>query len=150
MSVLISPTKRHKKLIQSIKKFWYGILLSVWISMWYDSNNRPRQLGEFPSLNSSRTNDIFFPEGRPQKCFKIIVSILYFEKFLFTSEIWFEMFFFRISAPELPTWQDCHELWSKKRKRQIREQAEAMQGLPGGGWVFLNGDDDDVLLHYHF
>ncbi|KAG5883730.1 hypothetical protein JTB14_024231 [Gonioctena quinquepunctata] len=37
-----------------------------------------------------------------------------------------------ISAPELPTWQDCHELWSKKRKRQIREQAESMQNLPPG------------------
>lgn len=41
-------------------------------------------------------------------------------------------FIFRISAPELPTWQDCHELWSKKRKRQIREHAEAMQNLPPG------------------
>ncbi|XP_072379323.1 uncharacterized protein Cdk12 isoform X3 [Diabrotica undecimpunctata] len=38
----------------------------------------------------------------------------------------------QISAPELPTWQDCHEMWSKKRKRQIREQAEAMQNLPPG------------------
>nr|XP_018914183.1 PREDICTED: cyclin-dependent kinase 12-like [Bemisia tabaci] len=25
-------------------------------------------------------------------------------------------------VPQLPTWQDCHELWSKKRRRQIREQ----------------------------
>lgn len=25
-------------------------------------------------------------------------------------------------APELPTWQDCHELWSKQRRRQQREQ----------------------------
>lgn len=24
-------------------------------------------------------------------------------------------------APELPTWQDCHELWSKQRRRQQRE-----------------------------
>ncbi|KAJ8981732.1 hypothetical protein NQ317_008993 [Molorchus minor] len=38
----------------------------------------------------------------------------------------------QIQAPELPTWQDCHELWSKKRKRQIREQAESMQNLPPG------------------
>ena len=29
-------------------------------------------------------------------------------------------------APTLPTWQDCHELWSKKRRRQLREQQEAM------------------------
>lgn len=40
--------------------------------------------------------------------------------------------FFRIQAPELPTWQDCHELWSKKRKRQMREQQEAMHNLPPG------------------
>ncbi|XP_045474588.1 cyclin-dependent kinase 12 isoform X2 [Harmonia axyridis] len=38
----------------------------------------------------------------------------------------------QISAPELPTWQDCHELWSKKRKRQQREQHEAMLNLPPG------------------
>ncbi|XP_060529728.1 cyclin-dependent kinase 12 isoform X2 [Cylas formicarius] len=38
----------------------------------------------------------------------------------------------QLTAPELPTWQDCHELWSKKRKRQIREQQEAMQNLPPG------------------
>lgn len=28
----------------------------------------------------------------------------------------------RMPAPELPTWQDCHELWSKQRRRQQREQ----------------------------
>lgn len=28
-------------------------------------------------------------------------------------------------APQLPTWQDCHELWSKKRKRLLREQQES-------------------------
>ncbi|XP_048478363.1 cyclin-dependent kinase 12 isoform X8 [Plutella xylostella] len=26
-----------------------------------------------------------------------------------------------MTAPELPTWQDCHELWSKQRRRQQRE-----------------------------
>jgi hypothetical protein len=26
--------------------------------------------------------------------------------------------------PELPTYQDCHELWSKKRRRQMREQLQ--------------------------
>ena len=26
--------------------------------------------------------------------------------------------------PELPTYQDCHELWSKKRRRQMREQQQ--------------------------
>jgi len=29
--------------------------------------------------------------------------------------------------PVLPTWQDCHELWSKKRRRQMREQQEQQQ-----------------------
>ncbi|XP_037933991.1 cyclin-dependent kinase 12 [Teleopsis dalmanni] len=29
-------------------------------------------------------------------------------------------------TPQLPTWQDCHELWSKKRRRQLREQQETM------------------------
>ncbi|ENN81623.1 hypothetical protein YQE_01986, partial [Dendroctonus ponderosae] len=38
----------------------------------------------------------------------------------------------QIQAPELPTWQDCHELWSKKRKRQIREQQESILNLPPG------------------
>ncbi|XP_063972966.1 cyclin-dependent kinase 12 isoform X2 [Diachasmimorpha longicaudata] len=37
-------------------------------------------------------------------------------------------------APELPTWQDCHELWSKKRRKQMREQAEtAATGRDVGG-----------------
>lgn len=31
----------------------------------------------------------------------------------------------------LPTWQDCHELWLKKRRRQMKEQ-EASQNLPPG------------------
>lgn len=34
--------------------------------------------------------------------------------------------------PELPTWQDCHELWSKKRRRQLKEQQESLQNLPPG------------------
>ena len=25
-------------------------------------------------------------------------------------------------VPNLPKFQDCHELWSKKRRRQMREQ----------------------------
>lgn len=41
------------------------------------------------------------------------------------------LFFFRMPAPKLPTWQDCHELWSKKRRRQQREQ-ESLQSLPPG------------------
>lgn len=27
---------------------------------------------------------------------------------------------FRMDVKALPTWQDCHELWSKKRKRDQR------------------------------
>lgn len=37
-----------------------------------------------------------------------------------------------MSAPALPTWQDCHELWSKKRRRQLREQQEGIQSVPSG------------------
>lgn len=29
---------------------------------------------------------------------------------------------FRIPAPKLPKDQDCHELWSKKRRRLLRDQ----------------------------
>ena len=29
-----------------------------------------------------------------------------------------------MSVPDLPIHQDCHELWSKKRRRQMRENAE--------------------------
>ncbi|XP_036143600.1 cyclin-dependent kinase 12 isoform X2 [Monomorium pharaonis] len=32
----------------------------------------------------------------------------------------------QMPAPQLPTWQDCHELWSKKRKRLLREQQESV------------------------
>ncbi|XP_049811095.1 cyclin-dependent kinase 12 isoform X1 [Schistocerca nitens] len=38
----------------------------------------------------------------------------------------------KMPVPELPTWQDCHELWSKKRRRQLREQQESLQNLPPG------------------
>lgn len=34
--------------------------------------------------------------------------------------------YIRMPAPQLPTWQDCHELWSKKRKRLLREQQESV------------------------
>lgn len=41
----------------------------------------------------------------------------------------------KMPPPELPTWQDCHEMWSKKRRRALREQQEAVSGsgiLPPG------------------
>lgn len=49
--------------------------------------------------------------------------------------IWFKMILicfrlFRMLTPKLPTWQDCHELWSKKRRRQMRE--ESQNNLPPG------------------
>lgn len=37
------------------------------------------------------------------------------------------MFCYSCPPPILPTWQDCHELWSKKRRRQMREQQEQQQ-----------------------
>lgn len=30
-------------------------------------------------------------------------------------------------APKLPTWQDCHELWSKERRRQQRKESQGIQ-----------------------
>jgi len=30
----------------------------------------------------------------------------------------------QMPPPDLPTWQDCHELWCKKRRRQIRERGD--------------------------
>lgn len=38
----------------------------------------------------------------------------------------------QMPPPQLPTWQDCHELWSKKRRRQLREQQESAANLPPG------------------
>ncbi|XP_041978797.1 cyclin-dependent kinase 12 isoform X2 [Aricia agestis] len=38
----------------------------------------------------------------------------------------------QMPAPELPTWQDCHELWSKQRRRQQREQEQAAKTKPYG------------------
>ena len=38
----------------------------------------------------------------------------------------------RLPPPQLPTWQDCHELWSKNRRRQLREQQESSLNLPPG------------------
>lgn len=43
-----------------------------------------------------------------------------------------------MAVPKLPLNQDCHELWSKKRRRQMREQEglqqqqQHSQGLPPG------------------
>ncbi|XP_063232565.1 cyclin-dependent kinase 12 isoform X2 [Bacillus rossius redtenbacheri] len=37
----------------------------------------------------------------------------------------------KMPPPELPTWQDCHELWTKKRRRQLKEQQD-MQVVPPG------------------
>lgn len=53
---------------------------------------------------------------------------------------------YRMSAPELPTWQDCHELWSKKRRRQLREQQEAMQNLPPGKPPVISKDGKPFVL----
>lgn len=43
-----------------------------------------------------------------------------------------------MEPPPLPKYQDCHELWSKRRRRQLKEQQEAAlgvgpPGLPGKG-----------------
>ncbi|CAB3227280.1 unnamed protein product [Arctia plantaginis] len=46
----------------------------------------------------------------------------------------------QMPAPELPTWQDCHELWSKQRRRQQREQEQAQAQAKGKPYGF---DDKD-------
>lgn len=48
---------------------------------------------------------------------------------------------YRMDVTALPTWQDCHELWSKKRKRdqRVRENQpktnESGEPIPAGGLV---------------
>lgn len=36
-----------------------------------------------------------------------------------------------MEPPPLPKYQDCHELWSKRRRRQLKEQQDAAMGLLG-------------------
>ncbi|XP_042240749.1 cyclin-dependent kinase 12-like isoform X1 [Homarus americanus] len=36
-----------------------------------------------------------------------------------------------MEPPPLPKYQDCHELWSKRRRRQLKEQQEAAIGVVG-------------------
>lgn len=39
----------------------------------------------------------------------------------------------RLPPPDLPHWQDCHEMWSKRRRRQLRlEQDMAVAAAAGG------------------
>lgn len=45
----------------------------------------------------------------------------------------------QLPPPQLPTWQDCHELWSKKRRRQLREQQESAANLPPGKPPMVKG-----------
>ncbi|XP_074598158.1 cyclin-dependent kinase 12 isoform X2 [Brevipalpus obovatus] len=35
-----------------------------------------------------------------------------------------------MSAPSLPHWQDCHEMWSKQRRKKAHQQAQANQQQP--------------------
>jgi len=53
-------------------------------------------------------------------------------------------------APQLPTWQDCHELWCKKRKRLLREQQESstaakMPSLPFSNKGASHKDDSSDI-----
>nr|CAD7572080.1 unnamed protein product [Timema californicum] len=64
----------------------------------------------------------------------------------------------KMPIPELPTWQDCHELWSKKRRRQLKEQQDAMLVIPAGkpllkdkmvpGKGFDEGQDIGGYVHW--
>lgn len=45
-------------------------------------------------------------------------------------------------APSLPTWQDCHELWSKQRRRQQREQEQAQAQAKGKPYALDDKEPD--------
>jgi len=48
----------------------------------------------------------------------------------YTSSEGLYIYFFSLPPPDLPTLQDCHELTSKRRRRELREQqAAALQNL---------------------
>lgn len=68
---------------------------------------------------------------------------------------------YRMEPPPLPKYQDCHELWSKRRRRQLKEQQEASlggvvgpQGVPGkplgpiGGPQGFSGSQKDQRPMY--
>lgn len=38
----------------------------------------------------------------------------------------------KMPPPDLPTWQDCHELWSKKQRRRNRDGAKPEVASQGG------------------
>ncbi|CAK1580609.1 unnamed protein product [Parnassius mnemosyne] len=48
----------------------------------------------------------------------------------------------QMPAPELPTWQDCHELWSKQRRRQQREQQDQQTKPKSYGFTSNDCDKD--------
>lgn len=39
----------------------------------------------------------------------------------------------------LPTWQDCHELWSKKRKRELRRENQPRTNEAAGEPLIVVG-----------
>lgn len=45
----------------------------------------------------------------------------------------------RMAPPKLPTWQDCHELWSKKQRKHMKEQQAAAEKMA------LSLDNPDLL-----
>ncbi|XP_054285526.1 cyclin-dependent kinase 12-like isoform X2 [Macrosteles quadrilineatus] len=50
----------------------------------------------------------------------------------------------RMVAPELPTWQDCHELWSKKRRRQMREAELTGKPMPSKMQTRMHPYDENM------
>lgn len=47
-----------------------------------------------------------------------------------------------MAAPNLPKGQDCHELWSKKRRKQMRDMQEAMMNQQQtAGKVMIKAND---------
>ncbi|KAL1137625.1 hypothetical protein AAG570_009321 [Ranatra chinensis] len=55
----------------------------------------------------------------------------------------------QMPVPQLPTWQDCHELWCKKKRKQLKEQAQLQQQVQhlqvaGNRQLRMNNADEDV------
>ena len=59
-----------------------------------------------------------------------MLLLFYYKELRDTYLYIYAIIFFRMPVPELPTHQDCHELWSKKRRRQMREAEIATANQP--------------------
>lgn len=97
-------------------------LKSTWLK-----NVQPETYVKIGSPRFSETDQIFtFDKERSF----VLPSTIFFPRLLNKCRLLESHipFFSRMPPPQLPTWQDCHELWSKRRRRQLREQQEISGG----------------------